>query len=105
MTEECVWDLAKAFPAARFVKLNFEEAQMEPAGVPAILAYRGGEKFAGLIPVLDEIPEDDELSPETLAEALRRFVSCSLIQIFQLTSLDTMFLSDAMTCQRVFHGC
>jgi hypothetical protein len=72
ITEQCVWDLAKAYPSVRVVKLHYKEAQMEPAGVPAILAYRAGEKFAGLIPVLDEIPEEEELSTETLAAALRR---------------------------------
>jgi hypothetical protein len=45
---------------------------MEPAGVPAIIAYRGGDKFAGLIPVLDEIPDEEDLSPESLESALKR---------------------------------
>lgn len=45
---------------------------MEIAGVPAILAYRGGDKFAGLIPVIDEIPETDELSAESVGVALKR---------------------------------
>ena len=49
---------------------------MEPAGVPALLAYRGGDKFAGLVPVLDEIPDEDELSAESLAAAMTRFVLC-----------------------------
>jgi hypothetical protein len=43
---------------------------MEVAGVPAILAYRGGEKFAGLVPIMDEFPEDAELSAETLGTLL-----------------------------------
>lgn len=29
---------------------------MDHAGVPAVLAYRGGEKFADLIPLMDEVP-------------------------------------------------
>jgi hypothetical protein len=56
----------------RFVKLHYIEAEMEPAGVPALLAYRGGDKFAGLVPLLDEIPDDDELSAESLAAAMKR---------------------------------
>jgi hypothetical protein len=47
---------------------------MEPAGVPALLAYKGGDKFAGLVPVLDEMHDDDDLSAEALSAALRRFV-------------------------------
>jgi len=72
LIEQCVWELARRHSTVRFVKLHFEEAEMEPAGVPAILAYRGGDKFAGLVPVLDEIPDDDELSSDALAAALRR---------------------------------
>jgi len=47
---------------------------MEGAGVPAILAYRGAEKFAGLVPVVDEIPDDADLSAVTLQQVLRRYV-------------------------------
>lgn len=45
---------------------------MEPAGVPALLAYRDGDKFAGLVPVLHEIPDDAELSAAVLESVLRR---------------------------------
>jgi hypothetical protein len=72
LIESCVSTLARTRPSTRFIKLHFAEAEMEPAGVPAIIAYRGGEKFAGLIPVLDEIPDDDDLSPESLEAALKR---------------------------------
>jgi len=58
----------------RFVKLHYAEAEIEPAGVPALLAYRGGDKFAGLVPLLDEIPDEEELSGDSLAAALKRFV-------------------------------
>lgn len=47
---------------------------MEPAGVPAIIAYRGGDKFAGLVPVIDEIPDDAELSALTLETVMKRYV-------------------------------
>lgn len=42
--------------------------------MPAILAYRGGDKFAGLVPVVDEIPEDQELSAKSLAMVLEKYV-------------------------------
>lgn len=51
---------------------------MEVAGVPAILAYRGGDKFAGLVPVVDEIPEDQELSSKSLAMVLEKYNSTPL---------------------------
>jgi hypothetical protein len=64
--------LARQHTSVRFIKLHYEEAQMEPAGVPAILAYRGGDKFAGLVPLLDEMMDDEDLSSDALAAALRR---------------------------------
>lgn len=71
-------DVARSHSSVRFVKLHYEEAQMEPAGVPALLAYRAGEKFAGLVPVLDEMGDDDDLSAEAVRDALRRYVSFDL---------------------------
>jgi len=72
MVEECVREIAKSCTSTRFVQLDYEEAEMEVAGVPAILAYRGGDKFAGLVPVVDEIPEDQELSAKSLAMVLEK---------------------------------
>lgn len=50
---------------------------MEPAGVPALIAYRGGDKFAGLVPIMDEIPDDADFNALTLEAVLRRYVSNS----------------------------
>ncbi|KAF2425702.1 thioredoxin-like protein [Tothia fuscella] len=72
MVEDCVRELAKVHSTTRFVKLHYVEAEMEPAGVPALLAYRGAEKFAGLVPVMDEIPDEEELSSRTLGAVLSR---------------------------------
>lgn len=66
MVEECVRQLARKHTTTRFIKMHFQEAQMEAMGVPALLAYRGGNKFAGLVPLVDEIPDDAELSATTL---------------------------------------
>ncbi|KAF2806531.1 thioredoxin-like protein [Mytilinidion resinicola] len=72
MVEDCVRRLAKQHSSTRFVKLHCDDAEMERAGVPAILAYRGGDKFAGLVPVMDEIPDDAELSAMSLEVALKK---------------------------------
>lgn len=45
---------------------------MEPAGVPALIAYRGGEKFAGLVPMIDELPDDAEVSSITIENVMQR---------------------------------
>lgn len=75
MVEECIKSLARKHKATRFVKLHFQDAEMEPAGVPAVLAYRGGDKFAGLVPMVDEIPDDADLSATTLESLFQRSVS------------------------------
>ncbi|KAE9966512.1 hypothetical protein BLS_006949 [Venturia inaequalis] len=72
MVEECVREIAKSYTTTRFVQLNYKEAEMEVAGVPAVLAYRGGDKFAGLVPVVDEIPEDQALDAKSLAMVLEK---------------------------------
>lgn len=66
--------LARKYSSTRFVKLHFQDAEMEPAGVPAVLAYRAGDKFAGLVPLVDEIPDDAELSAATLEKLFQRYV-------------------------------
>jgi len=68
--------LARRHVDTRFVKLHYEDAEMEPAGVPALLAYRGGEKFAGLVPIINEIPDDAVLNDVTLENVMRRYVHC-----------------------------
>ncbi len=72
--EECMQTLAQKHLDVRFIKLNYQDAEMEPAGVPAVLAYRGGDKFAGLVPVIDEIPDDADLSSLTLEVVMKRYV-------------------------------
>jgi len=72
--EDCLKALAQKHLDVRFVKLHYQDAEMEPAGVPALLAYRAGDKFAGLVPVMDEMPDDADLSSLTLESVLRRCV-------------------------------
>jgi hypothetical protein len=79
--EECVRKLARRHIDTRFVKMHYLDAEMEPAGVPALLAYRGGDKFAGLVPVLDEIPEHADLSDVTLENLLRRYAMTMILTI------------------------
>lgn len=67
--------MACTYTTTRFVKLHYTEAEFEPAGVPALLAYRGGDKFAGFVPVSDEIPDNEELSARSLTALLQRHVS------------------------------
>jgi hypothetical protein len=72
MVEACMRDVAQKNDTTRFIKLHYEEAEMEIAGVPAVLAYKNAEKFAGLVPLIDELPEDSELSAVSLETVFRR---------------------------------
>lgn len=72
MVEHCMRDVAQRNDSVRFVKLHYEDAEMEVAGVPAVLAYRNADKFAGLVPLMDELPEDSELSAVSLETVFRR---------------------------------
>ncbi|KAL0263543.1 hypothetical protein SLS55_002524 [Diplodia seriata] len=72
MVEDALRTLARRHGMVKFIKFHYEDAEMHVAGVPAILAYRGGDKFAGLVPVMDEIPDDAELSDVSLEYALQR---------------------------------
>lgn len=75
MVEDCMRQLARKHKTTRFVKMHYLDAEMEPAGVPAVLAYRGGDKFAGLVPVVDEIPDDADLSAVTLENLFQKYLS------------------------------
>jgi uridine phosphorylase len=86
MVEASVRKLARKHATIRFIKLHYLEAEMENAGVPALLAYRGGEKFAGLVPVVEEIQEEQELTPDSLEEAMRKYVAMALHFIAGLTN-------------------
>ena len=84
--EDCIRTLAQKHLDVRFVKLHFEDAEMEPAGVPALLAYQGGDKFAGLVPVMEEIPDDADLSASTLERVLKRYC-ITHINIYSLVGI------------------
>ena len=79
MIEDCVRTLAKKHSNTRFVRLHYQDAEMEPAGVPALIAYRGGEKFGGLVPIMEEMPDDAELSSLTLEAVMLRYVGLEIV--------------------------
>lgn len=66
------------------MKLGYEDAEMEPAGVPAVIAYRGGDKFAGLVPVFDELPDDADLSERTLEAVMQRYAVLEPLDVFDV---------------------
>ena len=68
----CMRDVARRNDTVRFVKMHGEVAEIDPDCLPAVLAYRGGDKFASLLPLLSELPADSEVSSVSLETALRK---------------------------------
>ena len=67
-------EVAKRNYTTRFVKLHNSDAEMEQAGLPAVLAYKGGKEVNMLVPLLDALPDDSELSAISLETCFRRLV-------------------------------
>lgn len=65
-------EVARRNDTVRFVKMHGEEAELDRDVLPAVLAYKGGEKFASILPLLNELPDDSELSVISLETALRK---------------------------------
>ncbi|KAH0547507.1 hypothetical protein FGG08_000232 [Glutinoglossum americanum] len=72
LVEDCLNTLAQKYSETRFVKLHYIEAEMDIASVPAILGYKGGDLFANLVSVIDQIPPNRNLSSSSLELVLRQ---------------------------------
>lgn len=70
--EDALSNLARRYAYTRFVKLSYRDAEMEPAGVPAILAYKAGNLIANLVSIVDEIPQGRDMSISSLEYVLKR---------------------------------
>lgn len=65
-------EVAQRNDTTRFVKLRGEDAELDREVLPAVLAYKRGEKIATLLPLLNELPDDSELSAISLETCFRR---------------------------------
>ncbi|KAH8722451.1 thioredoxin-like protein [Phaeosphaeriaceae sp. PMI808] len=70
--EECMQEVAKRNDTVRFIRLNNADAEIVDDGVPAALAYKGGELFASVTPILEELARDSEISAVSLETVLTR---------------------------------
>jgi len=70
--EACMREVAQRNDTTRFVKLHNSDAEMEATGLPAVLAYKGGKEVNMLVPLLNELPDDSELSAVALETCFRR---------------------------------
>ncbi|KAF1831931.1 hypothetical protein BDW02DRAFT_29288 [Decorospora gaudefroyi] len=64
--------VAKRNDTVRFVRLTGEEAELDRAILPAVLAYKGGDKIATLLPLLNMLPTDSEVSPVSIETCFRQ---------------------------------
>lgn len=64
--------------------------------MPAVIAYRGGEKFAGLVPIINELPDDADLSALTLEAVMKRFAipPTQRVRILLIAYTDTRSLPE-----------
>lgn len=69
--EDALKVVARDHVTTRFVKLHYLDAEMDEIAAPGILAYKGGECFANLVSVINEIPAGRDLSSTTLEECFR----------------------------------
>ena len=72
IVEDAMSTIARKHEYTRFIKMNYRDAEMTPAAVPAILAYRTGDLIANLVSVIDEIPDGRDLSTSSLEFVLRQ---------------------------------
>ena len=67
--------IARNHATIRFIKLHFLDAEMDEIAAPGILAYKGGECFANLVSVINEIPTGRDLNSATLEGVLQEYVN------------------------------
>ena len=77
IVEDAISTIARKHEYTRFVKLNYRDAEMSPAAVPAILAYKAGDLIANLVSIIDEIPAGRDLSTSSLELVLQQYdITC-----------------------------
>ncbi|KAI8931874.1 hypothetical protein NX059_010778 [Plenodomus lindquistii] len=71
--ERCMHDAARRNDTVRFVMMYGDDCDMDDDDVlPAVLAYKGGDKIATLLPVVQLLPKDSELSAVSLETLFRQ---------------------------------
>ncbi|KAL8830357.1 MAG: hypothetical protein Q9170_005770 [Blastenia crenularia] len=72
LVEDALQSLARKHATSRFVKLHYLDAEMDEIAVPGILAYKGGDCFANLVSIVNEIPAGRDFSASTLESVLQQ---------------------------------
>ncbi|KAL8947650.1 MAG: hypothetical protein Q9222_006095 [Ikaeria aurantiellina] len=72
LVEDALHSLARKHATSRFVKLHYLDAEMDEIAVPGVLAYKGGDCFANLVSIINEIPSGRDMSSSTLEWILQQ---------------------------------
>ncbi|KAG8530356.1 uncharacterized protein KY384_004858 [Bacidia gigantensis] len=72
--EDALTYLARKHPTTRFVKLHYQDAEMDEVAAPGVLAYRASECFANLVSFITEIPAGKDVNTATVEEVLERYI-------------------------------
>ena len=70
--EDALDKLAQKYNTTRFVKLHQIEAEMDEIAVPGIVAYKGGECFANLVSLINEMPASRDMNQANLEWLLQQ---------------------------------
>ena len=70
--EDALKDLARKHSTTRFVKLHYLEAEMDEVAAPGVLAYRGGDCFANLVSMINEMPAGRDIDSASVESVLQR---------------------------------
>ncbi|KAL4968835.1 phosducin family protein [Aspergillus stella-maris] len=71
LVEDCLHAIASRNRAVRFIKLHHEIAEMDTISPPALLAYRGGDVFATIVDIPQQIPKGRSCSADSLEDVLK----------------------------------
>lgn len=74
IVEDALRHLAHKHATSRFIKLHYLDAEMDDIAVPGIIAYKGGECFANLVSLVNEIPSGRDMNSSTLEWMLQQYV-------------------------------
>ena len=83
--EDALKELARKHVTTRFVKLHYQEAEMDEIAAPGVLAYRAGDCFANLVSFMSEIPNGKDLSTPTVEDVLQRCVDRPHLYVYALS--------------------
>ncbi|KAL4988496.1 thioredoxin-like protein [Aspergillus falconensis] len=71
LVEDCLHTIASRQQLVHFVKLHHEIAEMDNIEPPALLAYRGGDVFATIVHIPQQIPKGRSCSADSLEDLLK----------------------------------